>query len=177
MEKNKNIGEKKMKNVRHINQINPKIKTMLIISGLILLGIFFGYIISIISLENIYTELDKLTIQIDPIRINRSINFYVGALICLSVEISLLFGILVMYMNSFRNTRSQFLIALNLFIIALLIRSLISIISLQNTATEFIKVSPFISRTFLTPGFSEFNFIVYIFEIMALCILLYISRE
>jgi hypothetical protein len=64
-----------------------------------------------------------------------------------------------------------------MFIIALFIKSILSIISLHNTATEYIRVSPFVSRTFLTPGFNELNFVVYSFEIIALCILLYISME
>ena len=166
-----------MNNKPNTKQINPKTKTIIILIGLIIIGIITGALISVISLQTIYTELGKLTIQIDPIRNNRSITFYTGALICLAVEILLLFGILYMYIDSYRTTKSRFLIALNMFIIALFIRSLISVVSLYNTATEYIRVSPYVSRTFLTPGFNELNFIGYIFEIMALCILLYISRE
>lgn len=161
----------------YISQINPRTKTILIISGLILIGIITGYLISLLSLQTISTELDELTIQIDPIRINRSVNFYTGALICVSVEIILLFGLLYMYLDSYRSTKSRFLMVLNIFIIGLLIKSLLSILSLHNTATEYIKVSPFVSRTFLTPGFNELNIIVYAFEIIAICILLYISNE
>jgi hypothetical protein len=166
-----------MNNTSCKNQMNPKTKTIIIIIGLIIIGIITGYIISIISLQTIFTELDKLTIQIDPIRINRSVLFYTGALICVAVEIVLLFGLQYMYFDSYRTTKSRFLIVLNIFIVALFIKSILSIISLNNTATEYIKVSPFVSRTFLTPGFNELNFIVYTFEIIALCILLYISME
>ena len=161
----------------YISQINPRTKTILIISGLILIGIITGYLISLLSLQTISTELEELTIQIDPIRINRSVSFYTGALISVSVEIVLLFGLLYMYYDSYRTTKSRFLLVLNIFIIGLLIKSLLSIISLHNTATEYIKVSPFVSRTFLTPGFNELNIIVYAFEIIAICILLYISNE
>jgi len=166
-----------MKKVSLIKKLNPKTKAIVTICGLILIGIFIGYVISIYSLQIIITELNKLTIQIDPVRIDRSINYYTGALICLAVEIILLIGLLFVYCDSYRKTKSWFLISLNVFILALFIRSIISIFTLQNIATDYIRVSPYISKTFLTPGFSEMNFIVYTFEIIALSVLLFISME
>jgi hypothetical protein len=158
-------------------KLNPKTKAIVAILGLISIGILIGYILSLLSLEIIITELDKLPIQIDPIRINRSINYYTGALLCLSAEIFLLVGLLYVYFDSYRKTKSRFLIGLNVFILALFIRSVLSVISLHNTAADYIRVTPYVSRTFLTPGFSELNFVVYIFEILALSILLYLSME
>jgi hypothetical protein len=166
-----------MNEVSFIKKLNPKIKAIVAIFALIIIGTIIGYFISVVSLEIILEELNKLTIQIDPVRINRSVNYYTGALICLSVEITLLIGLLFVYFDTYRKTKSPFLIVMNLFIIALFIRSILSIVSLQRIATDYIRLSPYVSRTFLTPGFDELNFIVYTFEIIAISILFYISME
>jgi hypothetical protein len=157
-----------MNDIPYTKKINPKTKAIVTIFVLIFIGIILGYIISISSLQIILGEINELPIQIDPLRINRSINYYTGALI-----VGLLFG----YYDSFRKTKSRFLIGLNLFIIALLIRSVLSVISLYTIATDYIRVIPYVSRTFLTPGFSGLNFVLSIFEIIALSILLYLSME
>jgi hypothetical protein len=160
-----------------LKRINPKTKAIATILGLVGIGILIGYVFSLFSLEIIFAELEKLPVQINQTRINRSVNYYTGAIICLAVEILLLIGLLYVYFDSYRKTKSRFLIGLNLFILALFIRSILSVISLHTTANEFIRVSPYVSRTFLTPGFNELNFIVYIFEIIAISILLYLSME
>jgi hypothetical protein len=166
-----------MNNIFSKNKLKPDIKALAVIFGLIIIGTIIGYLISVFNLQIIITELNKLPIQIDPTRINRSINYYTGALICLAIQIFLLIGLLYMYIDSYRKTKSRFLIGLNMFILALLIRSILSVISIQNIATDYIRVSPYVSRTFLTPGFTELNYIVYAFEIIAISILLYLSME
>ena len=166
-----------MNEINLIKNLSLKKKSILIIFVLIIIGIVTGYIISEFSLQIIITELNKLPIKIDPIRINRSINYYTGALVCVAVEILLLIGILFVYLNSYRKIKSWFLLGLNVFILALFIRSLLSVISIHNMATEHIRISPYISRTFLTPGFNELNFVAYVFEIIALSILFYLSME
>ena len=166
-----------MNDIPLIKKLDPKAKAVIAIFGIIIIGVIIGYIISIFSLQIIITELNKLPIQIDPERIDRSVNYYTGALICVAVEIVLLIGILYLYFDSYRKTKSRFLLGLNIFILALFIRSILSVISLQNIATDHIRVSPYVSRTFLTPGFNELNFIAYTFEIIALSILFYLSME
>ena len=166
-----------MNDISYRKKINPKTKAIAVILGLILLGCLIGYIISIFSLETIMTELDELPIKIDPVRINRSVTYYTAALICLGIEISLLVGLLYVYYDSYRKTKSRFLIGLNIFIIALFIKSVLSVLSLHTIATDYIRISPYVSRTFLTPGFTELNFVVYTFEILAISILLYLSME
>ncbi len=166
-----------MNDIPYTTKINPKTKAVIVILGLIFLGIILGYVISVFSLQIILNEIENLPVQIDSVRINRSIIFYTGALILISIEIALLMGLLYGYYDSYRKTKSRFLIGLNLFIIALLIRSVLSVISLYTIATDFIRVIPYVSRTFLTPGFSGLNFVLSIFEIIALSILIYLSME
>ncbi|HWR64016.1 MAG TPA: hypothetical protein VN365_06425 [Candidatus Thermoplasmatota archaeon] len=166
-----------MKDIPYTKKITPKTKALVTICVLIFIGIIIGYLLSIFSLQIIRAEIDELPIQVDPARITRSVNYYTGALIFLSIEIILLVGLLYVYYDSYRKTKSRFLIGLNMFIIVLFIRSILSVVSLHSIATEYIRVIPYVSRTFLTPGFSALNFILYIFEIVALSILLYLSME
>jgi hypothetical protein len=166
-----------MNDIPYTKKITPRTKAIVTIFGLIFIGIIVGYIISLFSLQIILAEVDQLPIQIDPTRITRSKNYYTGALIFLTIEITLLLGLLYVYYDSYRKTKSRFLIGLNMFIIALFIRSILSVVSLHTIATEYIKVIPYVSRTFLTPGFSALNFILYIFEIAAISILFYLSME
>jgi hypothetical protein len=166
-----------MNDIPYTKKITPRTKALVTICVLIFIGIIIGYLISIFSLQIIRAEIDELPIQVDPTRITRSVNYYTGALIFLSIEIILLVGLLYVYYDSYRKTKSRFLIGLNMFIIVLFIRSILSVVSLHSIATEYIRVIPYVSRTFLTPGFSALNFILYIFEIVALSILLYLSME
>lgn len=166
-----------MNDIPYTKKITPRTKALVTICVLIFIGIIIGYLISIFSLQIIRAEIDELPIQVDPTRITRSVNYYTGALIFLSIEIILLVGLLYVYYDSYRKTKSRFLIGLNMFIIVLFIRSILSVVSLHSIATEYIRVIPYVSRTFLTPGFSVLNFILYIFEIVALSILLYLSME
>ncbi len=166
-----------MNDTRFKDKLNPKTKAIITILGLIIIGIILGYGISIFSLQIILTELNELPIQIPTMRVDRSVMYYTGALICLAVEIILLIGLLYVYYDSYRKTKSRFLIGMNMFIIALFIRAVLSVLSLHDIATDYIRVTPYLSRTFLTPGFTELNFIVYVFEIIALSILLYLSME
>lgn len=166
-----------MNDVQYSKKIQPKTKALAVIFGLIIIGVIIGYVLSLYSLEKILTELNELPIQIPQTRIERSVNYYTAALICLSVEIIVLVGLLYMYLDSYRKTKSRFLIGLNMFIVALFIKSILSVVSLYNMATDYIRFIPYVSRTFLTPGFSELNFVVYAFEIIALSILLYLSME
>ncbi len=166
-----------MNEIPFTKKINPKTKAIVTIFGLIFIGVIIGYILSVFGLQILLEEVNKLPIKIDPIRITRSINYYTGAMIFLTIQISLLFGLLFVYYNSYRKTKSRFLIGLNMFIVVLFTRSILSVISLHSVAIEYIRVAPYVSRTFLTPGFSVLNFILYVFEIVAISILLYLSME
>jgi hypothetical protein len=159
------------------NKINPRLKAFVAIVVLIFLGIVIGYIVSQFSLDILLDEIDNLPVQIDQSRISRSIDYYTGAVIILTVELVLLLGVLYIYIDSYRETKSRFLIVLNLFIIALVVKSILSIVSLHTVATDYIQVIPYVSRTFLTPGFTMISFVLTTFEIIAISILVYLSLD
>ena len=157
--------------------MKPRTKAIIVIIGLILLGMLIGYIISYFSLEILLEQIENLTIKIDQVRIDRSVSYYMGAVIILSIELVLLLGVLYVYFDSYRKIKSRFLIVLNLFLVALLVKSVLSIVSLHTIAADYINVIPYISRTFLTPGFGILSFILTGFEIVAISILVYLSMD
>ena len=77
-----------MNNITFANKISPRTKSLIIITVLILLGIIIGYIFSQISLQILINEIENLPIQIDQTRITRSINYYIAAMIFLTVYFS-----------------------------------------------------------------------------------------
>jgi hypothetical protein len=160
-----------------IKNLKPRTKAFIAIFGLILLGIAIGYIISFFSLDLLTEQINNLPIKIDQTRIDRSIDYYIGAVIILTIELVLLIGVLFVYLDSYRKIKTRFLIVLNLFLIALLVKSVLSIISLHTVAADYIQVIPYVSRTFLTPGFGILSFILTGFEIVAICILVYLSMD
>jgi hypothetical protein len=166
-----------MNDMPFMERIKPRTKALLVLTVLILIGILAGYIISYLSLEVLLDKVDNLTIKIDQIRIDRSVNYYIGAVIILTIELVLLIGVLFVYFDSYRKIKSRFLIVLNVFIVALLVKSILSIVSLHTIAADYINVIPYISRTFLTPGFSILSFILTGFEIAAISILVYLSMD
>lgn len=166
-----------MNDITFKKKMSPRTKAFVVITGLIFLGIIIGYILSMFSLQILVDRIENLPVQIDQTRITRSINYYIGAVIILTIELVLLIGVLYVYYDSYRETKSRFLIVLNLFIIALLVKSVLSIISLHTIAADYIQVIPYVSRTFFTPGFGVLNFILTGFEIIAISILVYLSME
>lgn len=166
------MGEKLNK-----NKLNSRTKSFAVIAGLVILGIIVGYVLSHISLQILINEINDLPVKIDQSRITRSIDYYIGAIIILSIELVLLLGVLYVYYDSYKETKSRFLIVLNLFIIALVVKSVLSIISLHTVAVDYIQVIPYVSRTFFTPGFGILNFVLTGFEIIAISILVYLSMD
>lgn len=159
------------------NKLNSRTKSFAVIAGLIILGIIVGYVLSHISLQILINEINDLPVKIDQSRITRSIDYYIGAIIILSIELVLLLGVLYFYYDSYKETKSRFLIVLNLFIIALVVKSVLSIISLHTVAVDYIQVIPYVSRTFFTPGFGILNFVLTGFEIIAISMLVYLSMD
>ena len=150
-----------MNEIPYRKKINPKVKAIVTIFALIIIGIITWIYHFDIQSSNNYCRI-KQTPYTNRSCTNQSISSItiLVCLVCMDIEITFLIGLLYVYYDSYRKTKSRFLIGLNMFIIALLIRSFLSVISLYTIATDYIQVIPYVSRTFLTPGFGELNFIL-----------------
>ena len=92
-----------MNDISFIKKIKPRTRAIIVLLILILLGILIGYIFSLVSLDILIDKIEQLPIQIDQTRIDRSINYYMGAVIILTIELILLIGVLYVYIDSYLN--------------------------------------------------------------------------
>jgi hypothetical protein len=165
-----------MASIPFIKEMNPKNKSILFILTLIIIGLCAGIIFSTLSID----RANQRIIEIDPeAEIQPTLPFLGMTLI--TINISLLIGLLYTHISIFRKTKSRFLIGLILFLSALLIKSLFAYVSIQSlaitTALENI-ISPIIETLdFSVTGFGGILILYHIFEFFVLSIFLYVSKE
>jgi hypothetical protein len=166
-----------MKNNPYQHKINPKMKAVIIIIGLIFIGVVIGMIISLIEIGSIKEVLQNLDIQPTAAQERRFTMLYIISIVINCIDLTLLVGILWIYIDSYRKTKSSFLLGLTFFIGVLLSRSFLSLAVVQSLFTDYIKLLPSISKAISTTGIGSFSFLLNVFEIIAVSILLYLSME
>ena len=141
--------------------IESRAKATLIMTTLLVVGLILGYLIAT-------TTFPKLEKRIEDKFGKRAIGamrqIYLFKSIIIMVNISLLFGLLAVYIYSFFRTSSSFLLGLSIFIGVLLIQSILSLPALHV----------FLSTL---PNFGLIGVLQDIFETIALVILFYLSME
>ena len=147
-----------MSDIPYKNKIDPKTKAIAIIIVLLIVGMFVGLVISRASM-NYAKEKNQGTNQ-------RVLNL-IGTLYALSmsilcINIALLSGLFWIYVDSFRRTKSSFMLGLLLFIGVLFVQSILSLILLPISLGE---------------NLSLYGILPNMFETLALIILLYLSME
>jgi len=158
-----------------IKQMHPKQKSMLFILVFIITGLCAGIILSTLSIE----RANERIIEIDPDAEIQPTFPFLG-LTLITINISLLIGLIYTHISIFRKTKSQFLIGL-IFLIALLIKSLFAYVSIQSlavtTALRSITFPIIETLGFSFTGFGGILIFYHIFEFFVLCIFLYVSKE
>ena len=148
--------------------MDPKIKAIGIIFLLVVIGLILGVVISQLSISYASDKLSERYGELNQ-RIQMLINafkdMYILATSIICINILLLLGLLGIYVDSFRKTKSSFLFGLLLFIGVLFIQSVLSLPILQSTL-----------------GFGGYDMSLIgvlpnLFETIALVILLYLSME
>ncbi len=166
-----------MKELPFTNKINPKLKALIVILGLFFIGVIIGCIVSLVGLGLIRDVLQNLNIQPTELQERRFTILYSVSIVVNCIDATLLVGILVLYIDSYRKTKSSFLMGLTFFISVLLARSILSLITIQSLFTEYIQLLPSLAKAISTTGVGSFSFLLNIFEIIAISILLYLSME
>jgi hypothetical protein len=158
-------------------QINPKKKALVLIFFLLIVGFILGIALARGSysraLDRIQSVDPELELESSAVA---SHNF---GIIVISIVIILLFALIVVYINVFRKTKSQFILGLLFFLCPLVIRSIIALPVIHSllvvssvtlsTTRELFGVS--------SEGFGAVVVIYFLFEIGAMSILLYLSME
>ena len=185
-----------MKLVNKFNNLNPKLKSIIIISSLIIIGIIIGYVIASTSsnylIERIqnpppnhfipkneeFNESAKWQrFNLTSFEKDQIIRGYSLSVMILSVEIVLLIGLIVIYIDIFSKTKAKYIIGFLLFVGVFLFKSITQLITMTPLYSEVIREAPTAISPLFKSNFGPFGIFFTIFEIIAICILLYISSE
>jgi hypothetical protein len=156
--------------------MDPKAKALIILFALLLIGAFIGFAISLVSLGALRGRVgsgDVVRALWRPFANNFSL-----ATIIITMNLFLIFGLLVSYIQSFRKTKSSFLLGLVLFLMVLFVQSLLSL-PLINLIISVTTVNPTIGLSYVLLSYQStlLQFLANLFETIALIILFYLSME
>ena len=155
---------------------DPKVKAILMLFTLLIIGVIIGLIVSFGSLGILQRRIGDInTIRI--IWTAFSTNFIIDSII-ICMNLTLLLGLFWSYKNDFKKTQSPFLLGLILFIVVLLIQSFLSL-PILNVLTSVITIGAKqgFTNILLTYQSAIFSIIAHFFETIALIILYHLSNE
>jgi len=157
-------------------RMNPKAKAMLVLFLLLVIGVIIGLIISMIGLGIIESQISNRINDLSnnarnwvsqQVRQNfaRFSEIYTLVTIVISMNLMLLSGLLYSYIKSFKETYSNFIMGLILFLSVLFIQSFLSLPIVQHSIGQTIS------------DLGIVNVLPNMFETIALIILFYLSNE
>jgi len=162
--------------LKTLEKYDPKIRAILQLFILLVIGAIIGLILS-------YGSLFVLQRRIGSVDEYRAIwnsfrtNFIIETMV-ISLNLTLLFGLFRTYLRDFRKKQSPFLFGLIIFLLVLFIQSLLNL-PLLNILTSVISIGP--QRGFagilLSYQSAIFSIIANFFETIALIILFHLSNE
>lgn len=147
-----------MSDIPYKNKIDPKTKAIAIIIVLLIVGMFVGLVISRASMNYAREQNQDANQRV----LNLIGTLYALSMSILCINIALLSGLFWIYVDSFRKTKSSFMLGLLLFIGVLFVQSILSLILFPISLGE---------------NLSLFGILPNMFETLALIILLYLSME
>ena len=173
-----------MQKIEFIENMSPKLKSILFIIVLIVIGFIIGQIIGFLSGSYLIEEIEaqatppgapEFELTID--QQNQIITGYTIYATILSVNITLLFGLIYIFISSYLKIKSRYLIGFVIFVGVFLIKSISNLVALTPLISEPIKAAPLVISPLFRGNFGPFASYFNIFEIIAICILIYLSRE
>ena len=166
-----------MKDVPIDKKISPRSKAVIILIGLFFIGIVFGIVFAQVGIGEAKEVLQELGIRLSGLQERQFTNIYTLFIVVLVLDLVLLVGLLWIYINMYRKTKSSFMMGLTLFISVLLVRGLLTLFMLHALFTRYLRAFPVFRELLGDSGFGTFSFFISIFEIIAVSILLYLSME
>jgi len=172
-----------MSEIKFINNINPRMRSILFIIILIIIGFIIGQIIGSLSGSYLIEQIEGTSIPHRPDydltyeQESQIIRGYTIIATILCVEITLLIGLIYVYITTFLKIGSRYLIGFVIFVGIFLIKSILNLVALTPLISEPIKAAPLVISPLFKGSFGPFASYFTIFEILAICILIYLSRE
>jgi uncharacterized BrkB/YihY/UPF0761 family membrane protein len=95
------------------NDLSPRIKSLILILSLLLLGLVIGIIISTLSSPFVLEQIENRPLKDPDFEITEGIksqivSSYTTITIILCINITLLFGLLYVYIRTYRKTKSHY---------------------------------------------------------------------
>lgn len=147
-----------MSDIPYKKQMDPKAKAIAIIIVLLIVGMIVGLVISRVSMNYAREKYQGANQRV----LNLIGTLYALSMSILCINIALLLGLFWIYADSFRKTKSSFMLGLLLFIGVLFVQSILSLILFPVSLGE---------------NLSLYGILPNMFETLALIILLYLSME
>lgn len=164
------------------NNLSPKIKSLILIISLLVLGLIIGIIISTLSSPYVLEQIESRPSKIPDFELTEEIrsqivSSYTTITTILCVNITLLLGLLFVYIRTYRRTKSRYLVGFSLFIGVLLTKSIAFLVASTPLLSESVRAAPGYIGAMRGSIFGPFAIYFTIFEIIAMSILLYLSNE
>ena len=164
------------------NNLSPRVKSMILILSLLLLGLIIGIVISTLSSSYVLDQIESRPLKDPGFVLTEEIKSQVvssHAIITtiLSINITILFGLLCVYLKTYRRTKSHYLVGFSLFIGVLLTKSIAFLLASTPLLSESVRAAPGYIGVMKGSSFGPLAIYFTIFEIIAMCILLYLSTE
>jgi len=159
-----------------MEKYDPKTKAIMMLFVFLVIGVIIGLILSFGSLSILHKRIGSIE-QYRAIWNGFSTNF-IFETIFISINISLIAGLLWGYKKDFKKTQSPFLLGLIIFLLVLFIQSLLSL-PILNILISIMSIGARqgIANILLTYQSAIFSIIANFFETIALVILFHLSNE
>jgi hypothetical protein len=177
--------------IRGKKNLSPRMKSLLYILSLLLIGVIIGIIISSISSPLVIEHIEhpfhhdpnhwkgenKSFFNLTDEMKNQIKSSYSIMVSILSINCTVLAGLIGVYIKTYQKTKSRYLIGFCVFIGVLLAKSIAFLISATPLLSEVVRAGPGFIGAMGGSFFGPFAIYFTIFEIIAMCILLYLSTE
>jgi cytochrome bd-type quinol oxidase subunit 2 len=165
-----------------INNLSPRVKSLILILSLLILGLIIGIIISTLSSPYVLDLIESRPLKDPGFELTEEIksqivSSYSIITTILSINITLLFGLLFVYIRTYRRTKSRYLVGFSIFIGVLLVKSIAFLVASTPLLSEYVRAASGYIGVMRGSIFGPFAIYFTIFEIIAMCILLFLSNE
>lgn len=170
--------------IKRYNNVNPKIRTIVFILTLIVIGLIVGKLVGIASSPYLLENIEGPGHHKPPPQFELSedqkqaiITGYTNVSMILCVEIALLIGLIYVFLRTYLKIRSRYMIGYMLFVGVFFVKSVAYFLAMTPLFTDPIRNAPLSIEPLLHGFFGPFGIYFTFFEILAICILIYLSRE
>jgi len=173
-----------MKVVQQYQQIDPRLRSAVFIIMLIIIGILIGQLVGYVSspylldaIERPHDHFAPPSFMLTEDQKQAIINGYTQVSMILCSEIMLLIGLIYVFIQTYRTTKSKYLIGFILFVGVFFVKSVSYFLAMTPLFSDSIRAAPIAIGPLLRGFFGPFGIYFNLFEILAICILIYLSRE